>query len=82
VIMTFFLVLLIGLHKELDVNVALRGSTHLGLRVIALCTFIALLAVYIRRNKSLCRKLHPRTWIPHVNNRHFIPANRQHSTTA
>jgi hypothetical protein len=43
--------LLISLRKELSGGEALRGTFHLGLAVIGICTFVALMAAYFQAKK-------------------------------
>jgi hypothetical protein len=45
-LLTLLVVLLVALRKELSVGVPLRGIVHLGLGVIGVCTFVALMAAY------------------------------------
>ncbi|MGH7930388.1 MAG: hypothetical protein ACREQV_21665 [Candidatus Binatia bacterium] len=51
VIITLLLVLLIGLRKELDVDTPLRGTVHLGITVLGLCAFLALMAALYSARK-------------------------------
>jgi hypothetical protein len=51
VLITFLFVLLISLRKKLTSGAPLRGIVHLGLAVIGICTFIALMAAYFHARK-------------------------------
>jgi hypothetical protein len=53
VLITLLFVLLISLRKELTSDAPLRGIVHLGLGVIGICTFIALMAAYFHARKMI-----------------------------
>jgi hypothetical protein len=50
-LVTLLFVLLISLRKELSGEAPLRGIVHLGLGVIGICTFVALMAAYFQAKK-------------------------------
>jgi Gpi18-like mannosyltransferase len=52
-LITLLFVLLISLRKELSGDAPLRGIVHLGLAVIGICTFIALMAAYFHARKMI-----------------------------
>ena len=52
-LLTLLFVLFISLRKELSGGESLRGIVHLGLGVIGICTFIALMAAYFHARKML-----------------------------
>ena len=52
VIIAFLLVLLIGLRKELAVEAALRGTVYLGVFILGLCTFMALMTAYVQARRT------------------------------
>jgi hypothetical protein len=52
-LITLLFVLLISLRKELTSDAPLRGIAHLGLAVIGICTFIALMAAYFHASKII-----------------------------
>jgi hypothetical protein len=52
-LITFLFVRLISLRKELSDDAPLRGIVHLGLAVIGVCTFIALMAAYFYASKMI-----------------------------
>jgi hypothetical protein len=52
-LITLLLVLLISLRKELSGDAPLRGIVHLGLGVIGVCTFIALMTAYFQARKMI-----------------------------
>jgi hypothetical protein len=53
VLLTLLFVLLISLRKKLSGGAPLRGIVHLGLAVIGVCTFIALMAAYFQARKMI-----------------------------
>jgi hypothetical protein len=52
-IITLLFVLLISLRRELSGDAPLRGIVHLGLGVIGICTFIALMTAYFHATKMI-----------------------------
>jgi hypothetical protein len=52
-IITILLVLLIGLRKELDTDAPLRGTFCLGMAVLGLCAFLALMAAMFSAKKMV-----------------------------
>ena len=52
-LLTLLFVLLISLRKELTGDAPLRGIVHLGLGVIGICTFVALVAGYFQARKMV-----------------------------
>jgi hypothetical protein len=52
-LITFLFVLLISLRRELSGDAPLRGIVHLGLAVIGICTFIALMTAYFHARKMI-----------------------------
>jgi hypothetical protein len=52
-IIVLFLVLLVALRKQSDGNEPLRGTIHIGLLIMGLCTFIALMVGYYQAKKTI-----------------------------
>ena len=52
-LLALLFVLLISLRKELSGEAPLRGIVHLGLAVIGICTFVALMAAYFQAKKII-----------------------------
>jgi hypothetical protein len=52
-LLALLFVLLISLRKELSGDAPLRGIVHLGLAVIGICTFTALMAGYFQAKKVI-----------------------------
>jgi hypothetical protein len=52
-LITFLFLLLISLRRELSSDAPVRGIVHLGLAVIGICTFIALMAAYFHASKII-----------------------------
>jgi hypothetical protein len=50
-LLTLLLVLLVSLRKELSGEAPLRGIVQLGLAVIGICTFVALMAAYFQAKR-------------------------------
>jgi hypothetical protein len=48
-----FLVLLVGLRKENNGETPLRGTFQIGLLIMGLCTFIALMVGYFQARKTV-----------------------------
>ena len=52
-LLALLFVLLISVRKEVSGGAPLRGIVHLGLAVIGVCTFIALMAAYFHARKVI-----------------------------
>jgi hypothetical protein len=52
-LIAMLLVLLISLRKELSGETPLRGIVHIGLAVIGVCTFVALMSAYFQARKTI-----------------------------
>jgi hypothetical protein len=52
-LLALLFVLLISLRKKLSGEAPVRGIVHLGLGVIGICTFIALMAAYFHARKMV-----------------------------
>jgi hypothetical protein len=52
-LLTLLFVLLISVRKEVNSGAPLRGIVHLGLGVIGICTFIALMSAYFQARKMI-----------------------------
>jgi threonine dehydrogenase-like Zn-dependent dehydrogenase len=52
-LLTLLFVLLISLRKKLSGDAPVRGIVHLGLGVIGICTFVALMAAYFQTRKVI-----------------------------
>jgi len=48
---TFFLLVLVSLRKELRGDNPIRGIVHFGVGLIALCAFVALVTAYFHLNE-------------------------------
>jgi hypothetical protein len=52
-LLTLLFVLLISARKELSGDAPVRGIVHLGLGVVGVCTFIALMAAYFQAREMV-----------------------------
>ncbi len=52
-IIALFLVLLVGLRKESDGDSPLRGTVHVGMLIMGLCTFVALMVGYFQASRMI-----------------------------
>ena len=66
-LITILLVLLIGLKREIAGGEPLRGMVHLGIAVMGLCTFLALMAACFRRERRSFQKQFQAGWTPQAN---------------
>jgi hypothetical protein len=72
-LLTILFVLLISLRKELSGGAPLRGLFHLGMFMISVCTFIALMAAYFHARKLV---------VPQSNSQRLDTASGPHVTAA
>jgi Mn2+/Fe2+ NRAMP family transporter len=70
-ILTLLLLLLVGLRREIQGGEPIRGMFHLGIVVMALCTFVALMVATLSAKKmaireNISQRFETVTWKPHL----------------